>query len=136
MKPPPLGVRPGGPPLKPASIALSIAPVMACPDICAIIGVTEVCISRSLMLWGGTLTACANTAEVLEALFRIAAVFRRNRMAARGERRRRKGGHAGRQRSCADLRTAIEEGHRSSRRKSGYLRRERYRLPKVRRAFR
>src|SRR5580704_14898753 len=41
---------------------------MACPDICAIIGVTETCISRNLMLSVGTLTVCISTAEVLAAL--------------------------------------------------------------------
>ncbi len=41
---------------------------MACPDICAIIGVTEICIWRSLMLSVGTLTVCTKAAEVLATL--------------------------------------------------------------------
>ena len=68
VKPLPLGVRACGLPLKPASIALSMAPTMACPDICAIIGVTATCSSRSLMLSVGTLMVCVNAAEVLATL--------------------------------------------------------------------
>ncbi len=41
---------------------------MACPDICAIIGVTETCIARNLMLSVGTLTVWISAAEVLAAL--------------------------------------------------------------------
>src|SRR5262249_6667735 len=41
---------------------------MACPDICAIIGVTETCIARNLMLSAGTLTVWISAAEVLAAL--------------------------------------------------------------------
>jgi hypothetical protein len=40
VKPPPLGKSAIGLSLKPALIALSIAPTMVCPDICAIFGVT------------------------------------------------------------------------------------------------
>src|SRR2546429_5964437 len=38
------------------------------PDICAIIGVTETCIARNLMLSVGTLTVWISAAEVLAAL--------------------------------------------------------------------
>src|SRR5260370_19671278 len=68
VKPAPLGVRACGFSLKPASIAWSIAPTMACPDICAISGVTETCMSRNLILSVGTLTAWISAAEVLAAL--------------------------------------------------------------------
>jgi hypothetical protein len=53
----------------PVDRVLSIfAPVIAWPDICAMIGVTETCISRSLMLSAETLTAWIKAAEVLAAL--------------------------------------------------------------------
>src|SRR5262245_10250605 len=41
---------------------------MACPDICAFIGVTETCIALNLMLSVGTLTVWISAAEVLAAL--------------------------------------------------------------------
>src|SRR5262249_14005894 len=41
---------------------------MACPDICAITGVTETCISRNLILSVGTFTVWISAAEVLAAL--------------------------------------------------------------------
>src|SRR3984893_12684252 len=41
---------------------------MACPDICAIIGVTDTCIARNLILSAGTLTVWISAAEVLAAL--------------------------------------------------------------------
>src|SRR5262245_66400769 len=41
---------------------------MACPDIWAIIGVTDTCISRSLILSAGTLTVWISAAELLAAL--------------------------------------------------------------------
>jgi hypothetical protein len=41
---------------------------MACPDICAISGVTETCISRNLILSVGTFTVWISAAEVLAAL--------------------------------------------------------------------
>ena len=68
LKPPPLGVTGGGLSLKPALMALSIALEIACPEICATIGVTESCNSRSLMLSLGKLTVCSNADEVLAAL--------------------------------------------------------------------
>ena len=42
-----------------------MAPTMACPEICATIGVTVVCRLRSLTLSAGILMACWSTAEVL-----------------------------------------------------------------------
>src|SRR5262249_53449687 len=41
---------------------------MACPDICAIIGVTESCIAGNLMVSGGTLTGWSSASEVLAAV--------------------------------------------------------------------
>src|SRR5439155_897509 len=41
---------------------------MACPDICAIIGVTETCIARNLMLSVGTLTVWISAASTSAAL--------------------------------------------------------------------
>src|SRR5262249_17126063 len=41
---------------------------MACRDICAIVGVTETCISRNLILSVATLTVWISAAEVLAAL--------------------------------------------------------------------
>ena len=52
----------------PIAVAESIAPTIACPDSCAIIGVTESCIARSFVLSAGRLTICISTAEVLPAL--------------------------------------------------------------------
>jgi hypothetical protein len=54
-----------GLPLNPAAMALSMAPEIAWPEICAITGVAAICISRSLMLSGDTDTDWTSTAEVL-----------------------------------------------------------------------
>src|SRR5262249_35322971 len=68
LKPAPLGVRACGFSLKPASIAWSIAPTMACPDVWAIVGASESWILCHLVLSVATVTVWISAAEVLAAL--------------------------------------------------------------------